>query len=438
MKALLIQPPFHRFMGLEQNYPHLGLAYLGTYLKQLGYDVAIRNLEVPIGESLGYVGYGGRADAHQLYLQALQNDAHPVWQEIPGLLAEVQPDVVGITAKSVQSPSALKVAEVVKGYEERIRVVMGGPHATARPQDFSSSFVDDVICGEGEWQCHRLMNGASGELLPVEPLNKLPIPDRSLFMEDYSLEGLGHMVSTRGCPFQCAFCAQSVTFGRQVRYRSPTNIFREMQYLNTDCGVKDFTFWDDSFTIRHQRVLDLCDLLVVKHWADNWTWQCDTRMDLLNIILVQRMLYAGCRRMSLGVESGSPRILSMVRKGESVEEIKEKAKLLRDARRAYPNFKWRIYLMTGFPTETPDEVRMSWDLAEELQPDRICLSNFVYYPETAIYKEGIEKGWIDGYRWEEHSHQTFTGLAREFAGWVDEYNESRGGWAGWKLRQSSD
>ena len=414
MRVLLINPPFHRFMGLEQAYPPLGLAYLGTHLKQFGYGVVIRNLEVPIGGRLSYVGYGGRADAHQLYLQALQDDMHPVWQEIPTLLAEVQPDVVGITVKSVQVPSALKVAELVKSYDERIRVVVGGIHATARPQDFDSPFIDDVIPGEGDLGL---------------PLDQLPIPDRSLFMEDYGLEGLGHMITTRGCPFQCAFCAQAVMFGHKVRFRSPANILKEMQYLNSDYGVRSFTFWDDSFTVKRQRVLDLCALLEGKHW----TWRCDTRMDLLDAPLLRAMLGAGCRRMSLGVESGSPRILEMIRKGETIEEIKAKAKLLRDTQRDYPNFKWRIYLMTGFPTETPDEVRMSWDLAKELQPDRACLSNFVYYPGTAIYKEGLEKGWINGYKWEEHSHQTFTGIAREFAGWVDKYNEERGGWADWKI-----
>ena len=432
MKVLLINPPFFRLMGREANYPPLGLMCLGTYLKQLGHNVVIRNLEMPLDGQLDYIGYSGLTDAHQLYLQTLKDDTNPVWQEIPDLIAEVQPAVVGITARSVQVPSALKVAELAKECESRIRVVIGGIHATARPQDFNSPFVDDVIRGEGERQCHKLVYGSKNREFHRVELDSLPIPDRSLFMEEYSLEGLGHMVTTRGCPFQCSFCAQSVMWGNTVYYRSPHNILKEMQYLNTDYGVRDFTFWDDSFTIKHQRVLDLCDLLVERHWMDNWKWRCDTRMDLLHTSLVQRMLYSGCHRMSLGVESGSPRILRMVKKGESLEEIKEKAKLLRDARRAYSNFKWRIYLMTGFPTETGEEVKMTWDLAKELRPDRICLSNFVYYPGTAIYEEGLKKGWIDGYRWEKHSHQTFAGIAKEFAEWVDEYNEERGGWEGWK------
>lgn len=429
MKVLLINPPFFRLLGREANYPPLGLAYLGTYLKQLGHNVVIRNLEMPPDGQLDYIGYAGIN--HQRYLQALNSD-HPAWQEIPKLIAEVQPAVVGITSRSVQVPSALRVAELVKGYDERVRVVVGGIHATARPQDFDVPYIDDVVQGEGEWQCHRLVYGSNNKPLPIKPLNKLPIPDRSLFMEEYGLEGLGHMMTTRGCPFQCSFCAQSVMFGHRVRYRSPHNILKEMKYLSADYRVRDFTFWDDSFTVKHQRVLDLCDLLVDKYWVDGWKWRCDTRMDLLNAPLVQRMLYSGCHRMSLGVESGSPRILTMVKKGETLREMRHKAKLLRDARRAYPNFKWRIYLMTGFPTETSSEVQMTWNLAKELQPDRICLSNFVYYPGTAIYEEGLEKGWIDGYKWEEHSHQTFTGIAREFAEWVDSYNEERGGWEDWR------
>lgn len=432
MKVLLINPPFFRFMGREANYPPIGLMYLGTYLKRLGNDVVIRNLEMPLNGQLNYIGYAGLTDAHQSYLKALEDDTHPVWGEVQEAVGEVGPAVVGITSRSVQAPGALKVAELIKACDDRIRVVVGGIHATARPQDFDSPFVDDVIQGEGEWQCHEMIHGSKGYPLPVRALDELPIPDRSLFMEEYSLEGLGHMVTTRGCPFQCSFCAQSVMWGHRVRYRSPSNILKEMAYLNREYGVADFTFWDDSFTVKHQRVEDLCDLLVDKRWRDGWKWRCDTRMDLLTLGLVQRMLYSGCHRMSLGVESGSPRVLKMVKKGESIEEIREKAKLLRDARRAYSNFKWRIYLMTGFPTETEEEVQMTWELAKELDADRVCLSNFVYYPGTVIYEEGLQKGWIDGYRWEEHSHQTFTGIAKEFAQWVDNYNAERGGWSDWK------
>lgn len=433
MKILLFNPPFHRFMGREQNYPHLGLAYLGTHLEHLGHDVTIRNLEMPLNDHLGYIGYNGLMRAHQDYLYGLRNKNHLIWQEVTDAVEMVQPGVVGITARSVQVKSALRVAQLVKACDDRIRVVVGGVHATARPQDFDGPYVDDVIQGEGESQCHKFVYG-SEKNKPI-PAHGLPIPNRGLFMEQYGLEGLGHMITATGCPFKCAFCAQSVVWGNNVKLRGPGDILTEMELLNQEYGVQDFTFWDDSFTVKRERVLQLCRELADYAWADGWRWRCDTRLDLLDGVMMASMLYAGCRRVSVGVESGSSRILEMAQKGECLDSMRQKANILRTAQLFYPDFKWRIYVIVGFPTETDDEIKATWDLAIELEPDRVCLSTFTFYPGTVLYEEGLRRGWIsDDHRWEEHSHQSSTDRAvvKEFAQWVDEYNEERGGWEAWK------
>lgn len=433
MKILLINPPFFRLLGREANYPHLGLAYLGSYLEQLGHEVRIRNLEMPSDGQFGYIGYSGLMDAHQLYLDALQNDDNPIWKEVDGAIQAIWPDVVGITAKSVQVHSALKVAERVKRFNHRIRVVVGGIHATARPQDFISPFVDDVVQGEGEESIERFLRGKNTITTRIADLDEYPIPNRDLFMEQYGLEGLGHMVTTRGCPFQCIFCAQGVMWGGKVRFRSPDNIVREMKSLNKKYGVKDFTFWDDSFTVKKDRVHKLCYQLM-RDWKQGLKWRCDTRLDLLDRPLVSNMAYSGCHRMSVGVESGSPRVLDFMRKGETVDQMRRQAKLLEYAKHINPEFKWRIYVIVGFPTETEEEIQMTWDLAKELGPDRICLSVFTFYPGTPIYEEGLKQGWItEDHHWEEFSHQRHVSpIIDEFAQWVDGYNKERGGWEGWK------
>ena len=111
MKTLLINPPFMRFLGREANYPPLGLAYVGTYLRdELGREVAIRNLEMPpakLGlqprhaEELAYTGYADLMAAHQAYLDGLDDPSHPTWQEVVDALEAFEPDEVGITARSV-------------------------------------------------------------------------------------------------------------------------------------------------------------------------------------------------------------------------------------------------------------------------------------------------------------------------------------------------
>ena len=434
MKILLINPPFFRFLNREANYPCLGLEALGTWLEELGHKVRIRNLEMPLYGQSEYIGYGGLMDAHQLYLDALRDD-HPIWQEVDGAIEALWPDVVGITARSVQVQSALKVAERAKKYHKSIRTVIGGIHATARPQDFFLPFVDDVIQGEGELRIDKFLFGKDDKSPKILDFDDYPIPNRSLFMERYDKEGLGHMTTTRGCPFKCIFCAQSVLWGNRVRFRSVDTILKAMKMLNKKYNVIDFTFWDDSFTVKKERVHELCYKLADYHWKKDWRWRCDTRLDLLDSQLVANMVYSGCHRMSVGVESGSDRVLEFMRKGETVDQMRRQAKLLDYAKRVNSSFKWRIYVIVGFPTETEDEIRRTWNLAKELEPDRVCLSVFTFYPGTPIYEEGLEQGWItEDHKWEEFSHQRHTDMPiiDEFAKWVDEYNEERGGWGGWK------
>jgi anaerobic magnesium-protoporphyrin IX monomethyl ester cyclase len=425
LKVLLINPPFQRFMGLEQNYPHLGLAYLGTYLEQVGHDVVIRNFEMPLNGNLSYVGYSGRMDAHQLYLDALENDNHAVWQEVRDTIELVSPEVVGVTARTVQVPSALKIAKIAKEYG--VQVAIGGIHATARPQDFDSPYVDEVVQGEGESSAWSILPERM-QLTDID-VDYCPIPNRDLFMEQYNLEGLGHMITTRGCPFSCTFCSQQVLWGKKVRFRSVENILDEMVMLDDKYGVKLFRFWDDSFTLRKDRIVSLCQAILTDHSDRWWTWHCDTRLDLLNEFMLHNMMSAGCIRMSLGVESGSPRVLDMVKKGEAVEQLKEKAQLLRRVGSEYDDFQWRIYVMAGFPTETDEEIQMTWDLTKELNPDRICLSTFTFYPGTEIYEEGLVQGWVEPNRnWAKYSHQVSDRpIIRKFAEWVDGYNAERGG-----------
>jgi len=358
-----------------------------------------------------------------MYLDGLQNDRHPIWGEVGDAIYKVQPDMVGITARTVQVPSALKVAEIVKRYGD-IFVAVGGIHATARPQDFDSPYIDEVVQGEGE--------NSSWSILPqtrlrLVDMDDYPIPNRDLFMEEYGLEGLGHMVTTRGCPFSCTFCGQQVLWGKKVRFRSVDNILEEMVMLDDKYSIKSFRFWDDSFTLRRDRVIELCQRMLMDNRG--WTWHCDTRLDLLSELMLHNMLSAGCNRMSLGVESGSPRVLKMVKKGETVEQLRLQSETLRSVGGKYNDFQWRIYVMAGFPTETDDEIQETWNLTKELRPDRICLSTFTFYPGTEMYDEGLRMGWVEPDRnWAAYSHQvTDRPIIRRFAEWVDKYNAERGG-----------
>lgn len=233
MKILLIDPPFQRFMGYYRFYFPLGLTYLAAVLKQAGHEVLIYDADHdPKGYSLSMKA---TALCHRHYLEALQNNAHYIWQEYLNILEKFMPDVVGISFLTPKVASALKIARLTKQHHNNIIVVAGGEHVTARPQDALAKNVDYVVCGEGEQSISTLIQQISeGKPSPaviksqlIEVLDTIPLPALDcLHAGSYRPADMGLLVSARGCPFSCGFCGVSVTWGHKVRYFSIARVIR--------------------------------------------------------------------------------------------------------------------------------------------------------------------------------------------------------------------
>lgn len=257
-------------------------------------------------------------------------------RDVVGLLETWQPRIVGISALTSGVPLALRVCRHVKRHAPDVVTVLGGPHATALPQDLlAHPEVDFVVRGEGEQTMVELttalIRGKPGSALaltpglayredgriiitaerPPMPFDQAPLPARHLVpMERYLQKGA--IVSSRGCTYRCWFCS-SVTFNtHRYRYRSSRLIVEEMDGLCERYGVDSFEFIEDTFTCVPERVLELCDMLRQRRYQ----WSCQATVPDLDEHpeLVPAMVAAGCRGLFFGIESGHDDVLKKIKR----------------------------------------------------------------------------------------------------------------------------
>ena len=217
---------------------------------------------------------------------------------------------------------------------------------------------------------------------PLLDLNKLPLPAFHLLpMKKYFYEILGNNFTlfegSRGCPFSCAYCFKSM-YGNGYRKKSSERLINEVKYAIENFGVKTAYFIDLEFCINRNLVEKLCDFLIRKKY--DFKWACQTRFDTIDFKLLKKMKRAGCEVIHFGVESGSPRILKMMNKKISINQIKNGMKLVKKA-----NIKSVCFFMFGLPTETKNEMEMTIKFAKEINPTYASFHVATPYPKTEFY-----------------------------------------------------
>jgi anaerobic magnesium-protoporphyrin IX monomethyl ester cyclase len=482
MKLVLVRPPFYALFGVTipkmKTYP-LNLLYLATYARDRGgYDAALvdgENVSIP-----GLEQPGGPAQDPELVMhegiprmvKILEDPAHAIWEETERRIAGDNPDLVGITCNS-GNMDAVRIL-VARLKRLGLPVILGGSHPTVLPeQSLNYTGADMTAIGEGELTIVQVMDALAGKghlsdipslawrekgRVTVNPkadliadIDSLPIPDRSFINRS---EYFGEVLLTgRGCPFNCAYCASRNIWGRKVRMRSVGSIIEELEILRRSAESEQPSKgpslshqpaadadarpgrWvvkvvDDTFTVNKKRTLELLDEIIAAG-LNCFEFTGGVRADTLDDRLVTKMLEANFKRVTLGVESGSPRILKMIRKGETNEDVKRAIKLLRVA-----GIKSHAFFMIGLPDETPEDIELSKKLILDVQPDHVEINMVTPYPGTDIFAKLIpedpEK--IDRwYRWfhqgmATHSDRLGYDLDRayeEFLAFAREYHASR-------------
>ncbi|HEY5974235.1 MAG TPA: radical SAM protein [Geobacteraceae bacterium] len=412
MKILLINPAFYdgtAFKNRFEDYldwikggnlyvapfePPLGLAYLSAFLKGRGFEVSL------------------------LDMQGLLMDS----EELVRKIKYYAPDLVGITAMTPTVPEALRVAELTRRTAPDVRIVLGGVHPTLDPASvLTSPHVDFVIRGEGEFAFAALAAALSagesidtiagvsykeddgrlvinGKAPLIRDLAALPMSDYEAFPVERYIEHNRHlrsirgisMIVSRGCPFQCTFCAVHETMGRAWRIKPAEHVVSELVALKERHGIEGVWFKDSIFNLDKEWVKEFCRLMVA---ADTGIrWQALTRVDLINEEQIIMMKQAGLTQLDLGIETGSPRSLIRLKKGITVGRIKEQVAI------AKRHVKVFGFFMIGIPGEEELDVQQTFELAKDLNLDRWTWSIYSPLPGSELYQDLITEGKIEPYR----------------------------------------
>lgn len=393
---LLIYPPYvSKFKGVP-----LGLAYLASFVEQNGYSVRIIDMD-PLGLT---------------------------FSEMSEVISKEFPKLVGISFMTNQFGNALKIAQISKNVFHDVPVVLGGNHASALPEEIMAyDFVDFVIVREGELTFLDLVesinNGEDnydkidgllfkkdGKIIRnrnrglINDLDGLPFPKWDDFPVDaYSEKILGvneelpvfSILTSRGCPAKCAFCSSHTVFTNKYRRRSAENICSELELLEDKYNAKHFNFVDDTLTISKQRVHDLCDLIIEK--KKKYLWIANARVNTVTDDLLHKMYRAGCRNICFGVESGDPIVRKNIGKGITEAQIINAHKWAKEAGLIVSSF-----FMVGNMGEGWDSIKMTIDLANELNSDHPSCAIATPYPDTLFMKEAEKNGWLTTRDWNKY------------------------------------
>ncbi len=393
MKVLLCYLPEKFGRGrILHALPPLGVLYVGTYLKNQGIEVKVLDAHVK-GWSL---------------------------KKTVEFISVFKPDILGISALTPHIFSVVQLVNEIRN-TTKIKICLGGPHATAVKEEiFDYADVDFIINGEGERNfsqlCSQLLISQNyddikgliykrnGDIITnegiekINDINDLPFPDLDLIdYQDYRIvDGAGRyvtsIIASRGCPYNCLFCEVPLSQGRTLRLRDPENICEEIKLKNDKYHIKDFVFKDSTFTINKKWIYTLMDHFLTKGLKIKWT--CNTRVDCIDLDMLKMMKKAGCRKISLGVESGNQTVLNNIRKNISIEQIEEGANLI-----SLAGIDAHAFFMIGNPGENKYTVRETIELAKRIKVTSSVFAVTIAYPGTPLYLWAIKNHKLKSNRW---------------------------------------
>lgn len=358
MKIVFVETPSPWLVRRDMHIP-LGPLYLATILKREGYNVRF---------------------------------ARP--ERIEDIFQDV--DIVCMSGTTLEYPMNVEYAIWIKECRPNIKIFLGGLHATVMWRDIGTKDCFDAICvGEGESVIIDMVRDVEEDKLNklyspngfIDDLDAIPFPDRTLIegsygkgiflnRKTYISGGTESIMASRGCPYNCAFCASHSIWDGKIRYRSTENIVSEIRQIIESTRTRQFVFFDDNLALNRKKCLELCEAFKEFDIA----WRCLVRADNLDPEICEALATSGCKEIWPGIESGDQRVLDMLNKRINAEEMLEGCK---NAKKA--GLEIRALFMIGTPGERIDTPEINRDYLNKLDFDMITLSTFMPYPGSPIW-----------------------------------------------------
>ena len=213
----------------------------------------------------------------------------------------------------------------------------------------------------------------------IADLDSLPYPNYEVFDTFNGTMDAYPLITSRGCPYSCIFCCASLVSGTKWRARKPSCVIEELEWAKSKYNTSTFMVLDDNFTLDVKRAKEICRLLIEHNI--NMAWSCENgiRADRLDDELVALMKESGCTNVCLGIESVDPEIFPIVKKGESLDDIRHAIDILKKHKLSSAAF-----FIVGFPGDNLKKVKSSVKLVKKLGLSSASWSNLIPYPKTEV------------------------------------------------------
>ncbi len=387
--VLLLVPP-----GINYNTPPLGLLYLAAMLEK-------KNIPVKVLDA------------------ALESfDLEQTFSKIK----EISPKILGITVCTPDYAIIDKFTYLLKKEIPQLNIVLGGPHITLDPEGvLSSAHIDYAVRGEGEYTFSELYSVIINEDLSeiysiqglsyrlgskivnnpdrplIDNLDELPFPARHLlpitkyrnYGRVYKRRPVGVMISSRGCPLRCIFCAHEI-FGKRHRFISARRMVDEIKLMQKDYGVKEVLFREDNFTSNRKRVYEFCDIIINE--KIDVTWMCLADANSITEELAKKMKQAGCWHIGIGVESGNQDIQKVIKKNLNLEKVRDVFSFLHRA-----GLKTLAFFMIGNFSDSAKTVKQTIKFAKKLDTDFAIFTITTPFPRTELFDMAVKEGLVSNY-----------------------------------------
>lgn len=378
--------------GVGSSEPSLGLCYLAAATRENGFKTEI-------------------IDALALRMNC---------EELAKEILNRAPRYVCISSVTLSIHYAAKVAELIKAYDKNIKIIIGGAHVTAVPDETMQKFSDfDIgVLGEGEvtivellkaLEAKERLDGIPGIIFRdnkalkttpkrefIKDLDSLAMPAWDLlpgmsyyYPPAWSLNesNAGLLITSRGCAASCIYCDRS-GFGNVCRAHSADYVMRMIRLLYDRYNIRHFRINDDNFILFKKRLYEICQRIIDE--GPKITWSCFARADGVNPEILKLMKEAGCWQISYGVETASQEIHDIEKKDIDVKEIEEAIKWTHQA-----GIKSIAFCMIGHPLETPQTIRATIDFVKRLPVDDFKMMFVTPFPGTELYAHAEKYGTLE-------------------------------------------
>jgi anaerobic magnesium-protoporphyrin IX monomethyl ester cyclase len=390
MKVLLVEPPKKpwEMMG-DFIAPPIGLAQLAAVLEADHVDVEIVDC----------------------------NASRLTWEDLEQVIADRKPTLVGTSAMTTFMPTAARVMQMAKAIDQQTITVVGGPHVTFLPEETLQSHPQIDIVGRGEGErviadLVRCLDGeedlvqvrgiayrCDGEIVqtplpdPVD-LDTLPLPAYHLLpMQAYYFivfEKFCTVLASRGCPFNCLFCAERGFWGPGWRPRDPAIVGQELELLYTKHGRESIWFGDDCFNVDGEHMGQICEEILRRDLKLNWYYQGRADLLIKHQEYLPLMRRAGNLMVQIGIEADSDEELRRLRKNLNGEQVKEALALLRAN-----DIVCQGMMILGTRQDDANSVLRKVEYLKWLDVDFPVFTIYTPFPGTEAYAEAKEQGWLE-------------------------------------------